>query len=298
MWAIESEGSDPMGPYNQTPYHLETGGWAIDGTLLVDSENKPYFIWSGWPGKVDGVQNLYIAPMESPTKIVVQRTLLSEPDQAWEQRSDHLRGLLEGPQILYRKNKIFIIYSASGSWSEHYCLGMLEYLGGDMCNPENWKKHKDAPVFSGEDKVLGTGHCSFVKSADGREDWIVYHTKQKKEHGWGDRCVHTQPFSFNDSDLPVFGKPIQPGADLPSGTAIRPVIVRDNFSDTWVATDGLSRSLPTAEEVGALKGKKAVGMFYFLWMGAHGTEGPFDVSKIMEKYPRLLTIRIIPRGGL
>lgn|GEM_PF-205040 len=299
MWVIESEGSDPMGPYNQTPYHLETGGWAIDGTLLVDSENRPYFIWSGWPGKVDGVQNLYIAPMESPTKIVAQRTLLSEPDQAWEQRSDHLRGLLEGPQILYRKDKIFIIYSASGSWSEHYCLGMLEYLGGDICKPENWKKHKEAPIFSGEDKVLGVGHCSFVKSPDGKEDWIVYHTKQKKEHGWGDRCVHTQPFSFDDSGLPFIGKPVQPGIEIskPSGTTAIPVIVRDNFSDTWVATDGLGRSLPNAGEVGAPEENKTVGMFYFLWMGAHGTEGPFDVSNIMEKYPEAINDQNHPAWG-
>ncbi|MGI6347195.1 MAG: family 43 glycosylhydrolase [Limisphaerales bacterium] len=299
MWAIESEGSDPMGPYNQTPYHLETEGWAIDGTLLLDSEKRPYFVWSGWPGKVDGVQNLYIAPMESPTQIVAERTLLSEPDQPWEQRSDHLRGLLEGPQILYHKDKIFIIYSASGSWTQHYCLGMLEYLGGDMCKPESWKKHKEAPVFSGEDKVFGVGHCSFVKSPDGKEDWLIYHTKSKREPGWGDRCVQMQPFSFDSKGLPVFGKPVQPGVPIPepTGTAPEPVSVRDNFSDTWVATDGLGRSLPAAEEVGLPRKDRTVGMFYFLWMGAHGTEGPFDVSKILEKYPEAIDDENHPSWG-
>ncbi len=33
--------------------------------------------------------------------------------------------ICEGPQILRRNGKLFLIYSASGSWTEDYCLGML-----------------------------------------------------------------------------------------------------------------------------------------------------------------------------
>ncbi len=35
--------------------------------------------------------------------------------------------------------------------------------------------------------------------------------------------------------------------------------------DTWVAVDGLGRSLPTYEETGARDGEKFVGMFYWIW---------------------------------
>ena len=298
MWAIESEGDDPMGPYNQIPYHLETGGWAIDGTLLTDSQNNPYFIWSGWPGKVDGTQYLYIAPMESPTKITAQRTLLSIPDQPWEK---HGMPLLEGPQILKNNGKIFIIYSASGSWTVDYCLGMLEYKGGDICNPNNWEKHTKAPVLSKKDKVLGTGHCSFFKSPDGKEDWIAYHTKTKHENGWGDRCVHIQPYTFNEKGHPVFGEPAQPDQKLksPSGSISTSVsqLIRDNYSDTWVATDALGRTLPTSQDVGIPKENRSIGMFYFLWMGAHGTNGPFDVTQILKKHPEAINNENHPAWG-
>ena len=30
---------------------------------------------------------------------------------------------------------------------------------------------------------------------------------------------------------------------------------------------------------------KQVGIFYFLWLGASSSEGPFDVSKVLEKDP-------------
>ena len=40
---------------------------------------------------------------------------------------------------------------------------------------------------------------------------------------------------------------------------------RDIYSDTWVAADGLDRILPTAEEAGAVKENKYVGIFYFLF---------------------------------
>ena len=35
--------------------------------------------------------------------------------------------------------------------------------------------------------------------------------------------------------------------------------------DTWVAVDGLGRSLPTYEEVGERDGEKFVGLFYWIW---------------------------------
>lgn len=59
----------------------------------------------------------------------------------------------------------------------------------------------------------------------------------------------------------------------------------DNYSDTWVATDGLGRTLPTYHESGPPRAGKHVGIFYFLWLGQHGETGPFDISKILASQP-------------
>ncbi len=59
----------------------------------------------------------------------------------------------------------------------------------------------------------------------------------------------------------------------------------DVSSDTWVATDALGRVLPTAEEIGPPRADKTVGIFYFLWLGRHGEQGPFDISKILAADP-------------
>jgi hypothetical protein len=58
----------------------------------------------------------------------------------------------------------------------------------------------------------------------------------------------------------------------------------DTFSDTWVATDGLGRALPTHDEVGDLRANRTVGIFYFQWLGAHGKE-LHDLSKILAANP-------------
>lgn len=62
----------------------------------------------------------------------------------------------------------------------------------------------------------------------------------------------------------------------------------DTFSDTWVATDALGRSLPTYPEVGPPRENRSVGMFYFLWLGRHGEAGPFDISKIRTADPQAM----------
>lgn len=59
----------------------------------------------------------------------------------------------------------------------------------------------------------------------------------------------------------------------------------DTFSDTWVATDGLGRSLPTQAEVGTPRKNKFVGIFYFLWLGRHSDAGPYDITKILAADP-------------
>jgi hypothetical protein len=64
--------------------------------------------------------------------------------------------------------------------------------------------------------------------------------------------------------------------------------VWDNFSDTWVATDALGRSLPTAEQVGPPRADRWVGIFYFLWHGAHVNGGPYDISKILRQDPKAM----------
>ncbi|MGD8501256.1 MAG: hypothetical protein PVJ86_11445, partial [Phycisphaerales bacterium] len=60
---------------------------------------------------------------------------------------------------------------------------------------------------------------------------------------------------------------------------------RDLFSDTWVATDALGRQLPGHDQCGAVRDNRTVGIFYFLWLGQHGTKGPFDITRLLADNP-------------
>ena len=219
MWVLEGLTNDPTGPY-RCRGALETSGWAIDGTVLQAADGQCYFIWSGWPGAENGLQNLYIARMASPWKLETARVLLAAPSEAWE-RVD--MPICEGPQILQRNGRTFLVYSSSGSWTVDYCLGLMELVGGDPLDPASWVKHGCA--FSKTDRVWGVGHCSFVQSPDGAEDWIVYHAKSKRKKGWSDRNVRAQRFSWTTEGLPNFGAPIPAGIPInaPSGDAIEQV---------------------------------------------------------------------------
>ncbi len=59
----------------------------------------------------------------------------------------------------------------------------------------------------------------------------------------------------------------------------------DTAADTWVATDALGRVLPGYEQVGPPRKDRTVGLFYFLWHGAHVNGGPYDISKILQADP-------------
>ena len=203
------KGSSPSGKFKMIGKISDSSDrWAIDGTVL-DYKNELYFIWSGWENENNTAQNLYIAHMSSPTEIDGERHLISQPKYIWEKKGAAIN---EGPEILKKNSKLYIIYSASGSWTDDYCLGMLSFNGGDILGKSNWIK-STKPVFSKEETAYGPGHCSFLKSKDGKTDYIVYHANVESGTGWNGRTIRIQPFVFK-RDIPMFGKPLKKGAKV------------------------------------------------------------------------------------
>jgi GH43 family beta-xylosidase len=219
MYALESQGDDPRGPYTfRGRITAPTDRWAIDGlTVMVDG--RLHFVWSGWRDDDAGFpQVLYIAPMSDPLTISGERVEIAAPDQPWEQRG---APLLEGPAPLYRDGRLFVAYSASASWTEDYAIGLLAFDGGDPLSPAAWRK-LPGPAFAPcpEVRIYGPGHNSFVKSPDGREDWIVYHAIDRPGAGWAGRSVRAQRFGWHADGTPHLGQPVGPGVPIeePSGS--------------------------------------------------------------------------------
>lgn len=213
MFVLQGTSQDPQAPFTlRGQLAATTDRWAIDGTVLEMADGRLYFVWSGWDGFENVAQNLYIAPMSDPTTICGERVCISRPQYDWELNGRPL--INEGPEILKHGTNLFIIYSASGSWGDDYCLGQLTWTGGDLLAPESWVK-KTNSVFARTRQVYGPGHCSFVRSKDGTEDWIIYHSARRPGSGW-DRQVNLQGFTWSVDGSPNFGSPVAPGIPMPT----------------------------------------------------------------------------------
>ncbi|RZM18993.1 MAG: hypothetical protein EOO88_39300, partial [Pedobacter sp.] len=155
MFVLENDSEDPMQGEWKMKGKLKTPDdkWAIDGSVF-EYQNKLYFLWSGWEGNVNGQQNIYIAAMKDPWTITGKRTRISAPELAWEKHGDlnnpddvpHVN-VNEGPEILIHDDQLFLIYSASGCWTNYYALGMLTAKkGGNLLSASTWVKSPE-PVF-------------------------------------------------------------------------------------------------------------------------------------------------------
>lgn len=224
MYVLENSTADPMNDSWEFKGKIgdPTDKWAIDGNVF-EYRNKLYMIWSGWEGDSNGRQDIFIAAMSDPKTISSQRVKISSPQFAWEKQGDlnnpndppHV-DVNEGPQALMNGNKLFLVFSGSGCWTDHYALGLLELKGSDPINPADWYKHAK-PVFQSdpENGVYATGHNSFFKSPDGKEDWILYHANSKPGLGCGKfRSPRAQRFTWNPDGTPNFGKPVKEGVAL------------------------------------------------------------------------------------
>jgi GH43 family beta-xylosidase len=226
LYVLENASDDPMkGKWIfKAKVADPTNKWAIDGDVF-EHGGVLYMIWSGWQGDVNFEQDIYIAKMKNPWTIEGARVRISAPVFEWEKNGDlndpnnppHVN-VNEGPQILKDNNKLFIVYSASGCWTDFYALGLLTFTGnGNLLDSASWKKNP-VPVFqqSKQNGVYAPGHNSFFKSPDGKEDWILYHANAAPGLGCGrNRSPRAQKFTWNADGTPNFGIPVKTDSLIP-----------------------------------------------------------------------------------
>ena len=151
-WVLENSSADPLnGEWVMKGLFSDShNGWAIDPSVF-ENKGELYAVWSGRDGCP--AQCIYIAHMKNQWTIEGVGQRISVPEFPWEKARDAgdnnaYPGVDEGPEILKHDQKIFLIFSASVCWTEHYALGMLTASeNADLLAPSSWKKTPE-PVFT------------------------------------------------------------------------------------------------------------------------------------------------------
>lgn len=221
IFALENPSADPLdGEWTFKGKVADSSDrWAIDADVF-EVNGQHYMVWSGWKSVANGEQDIFIAHMSNPWTIDSPRTLISAPTYSWEEHGNTPNGHVdvnEGPEALIHGKDIFIVFSASGCWTDDYSLGALRSTtNSDLLKRASWKKI-DHPLLqtNAAARAFGPGHNGFFKSPDGQQDWIIYHANPEAHEGCGGhRSPRIQPFTWKSDGTPDFGTPASAGQIL------------------------------------------------------------------------------------
>ena len=217
LFIMEALTEDPFGEW-QFKCKPSPDTYSIDPSVYTHTDGKQYICYS----LVDNQQLLEIREMVNPYTFGEKSAVIAKAEYDWELVPPYVgtAAINEGAFFVKHGDRLFIIYSGNGCFTAFYCLGVLEYMGGDLCDAASWKKH-DKPLFTYGNGVYGPGHASFFTSPDGTELWCAYHgvkeyTEVLKQTP---RYMHLQKVEFDETGYPVMGIPVGEDVDIlpPSG---------------------------------------------------------------------------------
>ncbi len=175
IYALRNENADPFTGAFAECGPIDTGwqSFALDSTTFALNGTR-YFVWAQRDYAIPGNSNLYIARMESATRLNLPAVMLSRPEYDWE-----CQGFLvnEGPSVLVHDGRVFLTYSGSAT-DERYAMGLLEASAdADLLNPVSWRK-SETPILATDPElgIYGPGHNSFTKDENGA-DLMVFHAR-------------------------------------------------------------------------------------------------------------------------
>jgi len=213
-YVLRCEGEDPMAdPWTECGKmqaadtdEFSFRAFSLDATVF-ENRGKHYFVWAEKVSVGKQISNLYIAEMESPTKLKTDQVLLTTPDYDWERGAFWVD---EGANAIHRNGRIFLTFSASDT-GPSYCMGLLSVgEDEDILDPRAWKKERRPVLASCPEKgIYGPGHNSFTVDAEGR-DILVYHARHTGEIVTDDplddpgRHAMLMPFTWNEKGWPEF----------------------------------------------------------------------------------------------
>ena len=183
--------------------------FSIDPTVYTAPDGTQYLCSS----RVDPTygQVLDICDLVNPYTPGKHTATVAKAELEWELIPPYVgkAAIVEGGFFVEKNERLFLIYSANGCWSDHYCLGVLEHTGGSLCCADNWKKH-EKPLLVYGNGVFGPGHATFFASPDGSELWCAYHGMKRHNETvtWDARFFHIQRVDFDANGFPVMGKPV------------------------------------------------------------------------------------------
>ncbi|KAF2165050.1 glycoside hydrolase family 43 protein [Zasmidium cellare ATCC 36951] len=179
--------------------------WAIDGTVF-ELDGELYFVYSGWPMRPqrewndfrEDLQLLYILRLSDPTTAASEPVEICRPHQPWEHLG-HI-GICEGPQWLEAPDGSWrgLVYSCAASWTKHYKMATLEYLGGNPLDPASWKKSTEPLLQDSDDGQgpFGPGHGCFLNF--GGETVALFHATDSDTDGNQGRKCRLQRVEWSD----------------------------------------------------------------------------------------------------
>ena len=163
-----AEAEGPLGPFTIRKKLCDS---SIDAHLFRDDDGKLYLYFVQLPGF-----RITVQPMATPTEKSGESKVLIKPESDWEKLSGHVT---EGPWMIKRAGRYYLIYSGSGADTPNYAVG---YATAD--NPDGpFTRAPHNPIIQRSEGLYGPGHGCAVRD-DAGNWWHIYHQKESDRVEW------------------------------------------------------------------------------------------------------------------
>ena len=183
----------PLGPFKQEHKCWLREELSIDGSFFVDDDGTVYLYYV----RLDGENRIFVAKMKDDLSGIEKEypDCLISATEPWE-TVDCL--VAEGPFVLKHKGLYYLTYSCNHTRCIDYGVGYA--VSNNPTGP--FKKFDGNPILIRNGRLVGVGHHSFLRTADGTL-CCAYHCHNVHSDNFKPRmfCMNTAEFVEDENGI-------------------------------------------------------------------------------------------------